>query len=89
MTVKIERGTVYLVRAAALATDDLVLRGVMLSLIDETEEEAYDSLLLSCWEEDLHGDPAEQRASLRESLTPLVPERLRPAGWPGGTQAID
>lgn len=80
------RGNEYTVRAAALATDDSVLRGVMLSLIDETEDEAYSALSLSCWAEDLHSDPIEQRAALRAAIMSAVPNNLRPMGWPGGTQ---
>jgi hypothetical protein len=75
----------YIIRAAALASDDPVLRGVLLTLLDETEAEALSALRYSCWVADLSDDETEQRSLLRRSLISFVPEHIRPAGWSGGT----
>ncbi|MFI8380707.1 hypothetical protein [Pseudomonas sp. NPDC079086] len=58
----------YVIRAAALSSDDELMRDVLLSLLNESKEQALAALKLSCWEEDLSADPAEQRELLRSSI---------------------
>ena len=67
-------GHEYAVRAAALATEDQVVRSVLLGLIEESEEEALSALQRSCWAEDLHADPQLQRQALRASLSRIYPD---------------
>lgn len=75
----------YVVRVGAFATDDPVMRGLLLTILDETEAEALEALRCSCWCADLREDQNEQREQLRCALLGLIPEHLRPAGWPVGT----
>jgi hypothetical protein len=75
----------FIWRASAFATADPLIRGVLLTLLGETETEALNALRYSCWRADLSEDETEQRSLLRRSLLSFVPEHIRPAGWPGGT----
>lgn len=75
----------FIWRAAAFATADPLIRGVLLTLLGETEAEALNAMQYSCWSADLSVDEVEQRSLLRSSLLSFVPEHIRPAGWPGGT----
>ncbi|WP_437880121.1 hypothetical protein [Pseudomonas sp. LRF_L74] len=76
----------YVLRALAFAVDHDAFSMEVLAVLGESREQALASLSASCWEEDLRDDESLQRSALRESLAALVPEHLRPAGWPGGTQ---
>ena len=62
----------YAMRAAALATDDEAAIEVLLDLLGETEEQALAALKLSCWEEDLSANPAEQYELLRRSIASAI-----------------
>jgi hypothetical protein len=75
----------YTVRVGAFSTDDPLIRGLLLTILDETEVEALDALRCSCWGADLSADQNEQRERLRRALSAMVPEHLRPRGWPVGT----
>jgi hypothetical protein len=75
----------YVVRVGAFATDDPVMRGLLLTILHETEAEALEALRCSCWCADLREDQNKQREQLRCALLGMVPEHLRPADWSGGT----
>lgn len=62
----------YVIRAAALASNDDLMRDVLLSLLNETPEQALAALSCSCWEEDLSANPAEQREWLRQSIASAI-----------------
>lgn len=87
----IQGADLYLLRAAALSSDDPLTAGVLLRLLGESPAEAEAVMRGSCWQEDLHDDPAVQRSQLRESLWSSVPSELLDAvtdtdGEAGGTR---
>jgi len=65
----------YVMRASAIATDDELAAGVLLSLLGETQSQALAALEASCWQEDLSANPAEQRELLRQSIASAIAPR--------------
>ncbi len=83
MTHVLESRDLYILRAAAIASADPVVRAALCTLLLETECQVLEALEASCWAEDLSDDEAVQREQLRESLWNYVPDHLRSES--GGT----